>query len=234
MPNPTEDVKKQLLEAALPHVAFDGWSDKTFRMAVADSGIDPAVADTVCPRGAIDLAVAFHEAGDAQMLKLLKKVDLSQMRFRDKVTTAVQLRLDAISDKEAARRGATLFALPQHGAIGASLIWGTADAIWDALGDPSEDFNWYTKRATLSGVYAATVLYWLGDDSEGHAATREFLDRRIEDVMRIEKVKGQVRANPVMKTLLAGPNWALSKVRAPAKMPRVDIPGVFSGQSPDP
>ncbi len=105
------------------------------------------------------------------------------------------------------------------------LIWGTADAIWTALGDTSDDVNWYTKRATLSGVYSATVLYWLGDSSEGHTATWAFLDRRIENVMQIEKLKAQVNANPVLSRVMAGPNWLLSHIKAPQRLPRTGLPG---------
>jgi len=126
------------------------------------------------------------------------------------------------------RRGATLFALPIHAADGARALWGTADQIWIALGDTSQDVNWYTKRATLSGVYGATVLFWLGDDSPGHQATWDFLDRRIDGVMAFEKVKAAVNKNPLLKPLLALPNWALSQVRAPARMPRADLPGSWT------
>jgi ubiquinone biosynthesis protein COQ9 len=133
------------------------------------------------------------------------------------------LRLEAISDAEAVRRGSALFALPQHAADGAKAIWGTADAIWVALGDTSTDINWYTKRATLSAVYGATVLYWLGDDSEGHAATWEFLDRRIENVMAIEKLKAGIRNNAMWKTMSEGPLKVFRKIRMP-KMPD-DLPG---------
>jgi ubiquinone biosynthesis protein COQ9 len=115
--------------------------------------------------------------------------------------------------------------LPQHAADGARAIWGTADAIWTALGDTSRDLNWYTKRATLSGVYASTVLYWLGDDSTGHHATWEFLDRRIADVMRIEKAKAAFRENPLGKALLAGPLKLMERVKAP-HLPD-DLPGNF-------
>ena len=99
--------------------------------------------------------------------------------------------------KEAVRRGTTLFALPHMAAEGAKLIWGTADAIWTALGDTSQDANWYTKRLTLSGVYSAVVLYWLGDDSLDMQATDAFLERRIDNVMQFEKFKAQARQNPV-------------------------------------
>ena len=215
----------QLVDAALPHVAFDGWTETTLRAAIRDSDLDEASARSLCPRGAVDLALAFHHIGDAAMTAKLAETDLSMMRYRDRVAAAVRFRLEAIEDKEAVRRGVTLFSLPQYTALGASATWGTVDAIWNGLGDTSDDLNWYTKRATLSGVYGATVLYWLGDESPGNRDTWEFLDRRIDDVMRIEKVKAQVAANPVLKTLFAGPNWLASQIKAPSRTQRTDIPG---------
>jgi ubiquinone biosynthesis protein COQ9 len=175
------------------------------------------------PRGAVDLALAYHARGDAAMIARLAATDLSALRFRDRVATAVRFRLEAASDKEAVRRGTTLFALPMHAADGARAIWGTADAIWTALGDSSTDLNWYTKRATLSGVYGATVLFWLGDDSPGHQATWDFLDRRIGDVMQFEKAKAAVLDNPVAKAMLAGPRKVMEKIRMPMRPD--DLPG---------
>ena len=223
-----ETAKTQLLDAALLHVPFDGWSEATFKAAVSDTGLSPTVARAVCPRGALDLAVAFHKRGDAAMVAAVKAADFSQMKFRDKVAAAVRFRLEAVTDKEAVRRGATLFALPIHAVEGARLVWGTADDIWEVLGDSSDDINWYTKRATLSGVYSATVLYWLGDDSPGHMATSAFLDRRIDEVMQIEKIKARVRQSPVLSRVLAGPNWLMGKVKAPTRMPKMDFPGSWT------
>tara|TARA_R110002094_G_scaffold207277_6_gene177679 strand:+ start:195 stop:881 length:687 start_codon:yes stop_codon:yes gene_type:complete len=220
--------KEQLLDAALAHVPFDGWSPMTFRAAIVDSGVDPTVARAICPRGAVDLAVAFHKRGDAQMLAALKAEDLSAMRFRDRIARAVQLRLEAIDDKETVRRGTTLFALPQYAPDGAKLIWGTCDRIWDALGDTSDDINWYTKRGTLGGVYSSTVLFWLGDTSEGHAATWSFLDRRIDNVMQIEKIKAQVKKSPTLSALLAGPTWLAGQIKAPTRFSRADLPGSWT------
>jgi ubiquinone biosynthesis protein COQ9 len=225
MQHPTDDLKDRLLQAALAHVPFDGWSETTFRAAVSETGADIAAARAVCPRGAVDLALAYHSRGDEEMVRRIRASRLDDLRFRDRVAAAVRLRIEAITDKEAVRRGSALFALPQYAADGARAIWGTADAIWEALGDPSDDFNWYTKRATLSAVYGATVLYWLGDESPENRDTWAFLDRRIDDVMRIEKVKAEVRKNPVLSRLVAGPEWVLSRIKPPSRMPRVDLPG---------
>lgn len=224
------DVKTRLLAAIKPHVAFDGWGHEAFAAAVSEADVPPEVARAACPRGAVDLAVAYHEAGDAAMEAALADMALGEMRFRDRVAAAVMARLAAVDDPELVRRGMTLFALPHHAAEGAALLWGTADRIWTALGDTSRDVNWYTKRATLSGVYGSTVLYWLGDHSPDHADTRAFLDRRIEDVMRFEKLKAGLRDNALFSGLMAGPLRVLDRVRAPEAAPRTGMPGRWSGR----
>lgn len=232
MKAPIDPMLIQLLDAALPHVAFDGWSPATFDAAVRDTGVDPAHAKMLCPRGAVDLAIAYHNRGDEAMITALKVADLREMRFRDKVAHAIRLRLDAIDDKEAVRRGTTLFALPHMAPDGAKLIWGTADAIWNTLGDTSRDVNWYTKRLTLSGVYSAVVLFWLGDDSLDGQATDAFIDRRIDDVMRFEKFKADARTNPLTKHFAAALGKLTAPVKAPAQMPNVDLPGMWRDQQP--
>ncbi len=215
---------EMLVYAALPHVAFEGWSQAALTQAAADSGLTLAQAQALVPRGGVDLALAYHRLGDQQMVAALAEQDLQAMRFRDRVTLAVRLRLQD-TDAEAVRRGTALLSLPLYAAEGARALWGTADAIWVALGDRSTDVNWYSKRATLSAVYAATVLYWLGDDSPDHAATWEFLDRRIANVMAFEKAKAAFNANPLGKALMTGPLAFFDRIRAPSAAQ--DLPGYY-------
>ena len=225
----TTSTKDILLDAALMHVPFDGWSDTALAAALADTGLDATLAKAVFPRGPVDMALAYHARGDAQMLAALQAADLGDMRFRDRIAHAVRLRLEAVEDKELVRRGMTLFALPPYAADGARALWQTADHIWQALGDTSQDVNWYTKRATLSAVYSATVLYWLGDTSEDDAATWAFLDRRIDNVMQIESLKAKARANPALSRLLQGPLGLLGRIRAPGQAGHA-MPGRWGGR----
>jgi ubiquinone biosynthesis protein COQ9 len=215
-----------VVAAALPHVVFDGWTDRTLAAAVDDAGVDPGLARLAFPRGGVDLALAFHDGKDAELAADLASADLLGLRFRDRVAYAVMRRLELIAgDREAVRRAASLFALPNHAADGARAIWRTADTIWTALGDESHDFSWYSKRATLSAVYSSALLYWLGDDTPGASATREFVARRIDNVMQVEGVKAKLRANPVTAALLRGPQAILDRVRAPGDSARSEMPG---------
>lgn len=206
--------KAELLAAITPHVPFDGWSDPAFDRAVSDLGFDARLARLVCPRGAVDLAVEYHRAADRALVAKLAETTLEGLKFREKVAAAVRMRLELV-DPELVRRAASVFALPQHAATGARLVWETADVIWRALGDTSEDYNWYSKRLTLAGVISSTVLYWMGDESEGHEKSWTFLDDRIGDVMQFEKVKGAVIRLPGLKGLLGA-------IRAPQPTP---LPG---------
>ena len=210
------DQADAVIDAALLHVPFDGWSDETLRRALHDSGVEPALGRVLFPRGAVDLALGFHMRGDRQLAQWIASDPFEGMGMTAKITACIRHRIELVAgQREAVRRGSTLFALPIYAADGAKAIWNTADVIWSGLGDSSTDYNWYTKRATLSGVYSATVLYWLGDDSDGNIATWDFLNRRIANVMQIEKAKAQMRGNPLGRAFAAGPGRLLDMIRAP-------------------
>ncbi|MCP3969282.1 MAG: COQ9 family protein [Rhodobacteraceae bacterium] len=218
-----------LLEAALAHVPFDGWSAASFEAAARDVGVGMAEARAIAPRGALDLAVAHHRSADAAMWARLAAADLGAMGVSERVSFAVRARIEAIGDKEVVRKATAFFALPQNAPEGARLIWQTADAIWDALNDPSRDFNWYSKRTILAGVYSSTLLFWLGDESPDHTATWDFLARRIDDIARFERLKGGLRRNPLTKGVFGGLEGLLGRVQAPSGVRRADLPGQWPG-----
>jgi ubiquinone biosynthesis protein COQ9 len=225
---PTDHRLDALLDAAIGHVPFDGWSPATFRAAASEAGMTEAEAKELAPRGAIDLAVALHRRGDRAMVEQMASVGGVDMRYRDRVSAALRHRIEALPDREVVRKSSALFSLPTHAAEGAKLIWETSDAIWTALGDTSRDGNWYSKRATLSAVWGSVVLYWLGDDSLGHERTKEFIDRRIDNVMSVEEMKSRLRKNPLTKPLMEIQAALMRRVKAPSGADRSDLPGRWS------
>lgn len=187
-------VREAILEAALPHVAFDGWTTETLRLAARDAGHEPVMALRVFPRGAVEAVEFWNQLADRRMLAAMEKEDVAALKIRARVALAVRKRLESVGPhREAVRRGLGLFALPHNAPMGAAALWRTVDAIWYACGDTATDFNYYTKRGLLAGVYSATVLYWLEDRSEGFADTWTFLDRRIAEVMRVPQMLGALR-----------------------------------------
>lgn len=189
-----DEIRAQIFEEARTEAAFDGWSARLIDMAADNLEIDKGKARLAFPKGVEDLLSYGSHKADAQMLARLAEFDLAQMKIREKVTLAVRLRLEVLlEDKESASRAVHALALPHHAPLATRLVYDTVDAIWRGIGDNSTDFNFYSKRAILAGVYSSTMMRMFSDTSEDHADTWAFLDRRIENVMQIEKAKARAR-----------------------------------------
>jgi ubiquinone biosynthesis protein COQ9 len=188
-----ERLRERLLEATLDHVPFDGWTRAALKAGARDAGIAPAMADNLFPGGGGEMIEFFNRLADRRMVEALEALDPASMRVRDRIATAIRLRLEQnAAHREAIRQGLAVLAMPQNAALAARCLYRTVDAIWYAAGDRSTDYNFYTKRGLLAAVYGSTVLYWLNDNSEGFADSWAFLDRRIADVMRIPQTVGRI------------------------------------------
>jgi ubiquinone biosynthesis protein COQ9 len=172
--------------AMLPHVPFDGWTFRALRIGLADIGVSPDEAELLFPGGAPDMIETFCDWADRGMETEATTLDLAARRLHERVRAVIALRFERNRPhREAIRRALALLALPSHVWLAAACTARTVDAIWHAAGDRSADFSWYTKRAILTAVYGATLLYWLRDSSDDGAATLAFLDRRLAGVGRI-------------------------------------------------
>ena len=194
MSETAETLRDRLLAAALPHVPFDGWSDATLTRAAADAGLSADDLVRACPRGAIDLVEHWVAATDQAMLAALAANDLAALKVRERIALALRLRLEPLAgQKEAVRRALALQAQPPHARRALREVYRTVSAIWYAAGDTATDWNHYSKRALLAGVYSAALLYWLNDKSENNTATWGFIDRRLDDVLKLGRVPAELR-----------------------------------------
>lgn len=186
----------ELRLALAPQIAaeaiFDGWGDIALVNAAETLGADPDVARLAFPGGAMDMIAAWIAAIDARMVDALPPGELGQLKIRERIRALVQFRLDAVAgQEEAVRRAMAIMAMPQNLPQSLKLGWDSADLMWRNAGDTATDYNFYTKRTILAGIYTATLAVFVDDQSEGKADTLAFLDRRIDGVMRFEQAKAK-------------------------------------------
>jgi len=209
-PRDDQQMREAVLAAALPHAAFDGFTDSLLQKAGGEAGVGKADLVRLFENGALSLVEFFSTHTDTEMEKRLAAMDLKAMKIRARIATAVTTRLAILKPhKEAARRAAAMLALPMHAALGAKLMYQTVDAMWRATGDTSTDFNFYTKRGILAGVYGSTAVRWFNDTSEDEKPTDDFLAARIENVMQFEKFKA--KAKEALSNFPAFADWAKPK-----------------------
>jgi len=184
---------------ALAHVPALGWGWSALVAGLGEDGMAAEAArleaELLFPGGAADMVEAFIDIADREMAGIAAEPGFSALRTTGRVRRLVLGRLEGlVAHREAVRRSLAVLVLPRQARTAAGTLARTVDEIWHLAGDTSADFSWYTKRALLAGVYTATLLYWLRDDSEGMAATAAFLDRRLAGVGRIGKLRGQVES----------------------------------------
>lgn len=179
--------RQKIVLAMLSHVPFDGWTDKALHAGARDAGLAPGDADKAFPGAMAEVARYFCDDADRRMTEALARRRMGRMKIRERIALAVRVRLEQNApNKEALRHLLGFLALPHNAVLALGCMYRTVDAIWRSIGDTSTDFNFYTKRALLAGVVAATVLYWLDDRSPESEDSFAFLDRRIEGIIKLQ------------------------------------------------
>jgi ubiquinone biosynthesis protein COQ9 len=191
-PSPLELIRRQLALAVGENAVFDGWTQAAVDAAAGQVGIDQAQARLAMPKDQVGKVQIYIEAVDRALEEWFTPERLAGLKIREKIRSIVWKRLEIMEPaREAVRRALSVLAMPQNVPTSLKTGWHTADVMWRIAGDTSTDYNHYTKRLMLGGVYASTLLVWLDDQSEGFTDSASFLDRRIDDVMKIEKAKAQ-------------------------------------------
>ena len=203
-PTPLEAIKLRLALKVGEHAVFDGWTQAAVESAAAELGIDPAQARLAFPKDAPHMIEAWIEGVDAAMTAHFTPHVIAAMRVSQRIRAMIWFRLETTGPaREAVRSALSILSMPQNVPLALRTGWRSADLMWRLAGDTATDYNHYSKRLILSGVYTATLLAWLDDQSEGWADTAAFLDRRLGDVGRFEKWKAQWRGSDLRRPSLA-------------------------------
>jgi len=215
MPTPLEAIRQKLALAVGENAAFDGWTQKAVDSAASQLDIDPAQARLAFPKDAPHMIEAWIQGVDAAMEARFTPKRIAAMKVRERIRALIWYRLETMGPaREAVRTALSILAMPPNVPLAMRIGWRSADLMWRIAGDTATDYNHYTKRLILSGVYGSTLLAWLDDQSEGWMETGAFLDRRLAGVMRFEKWKAAWRGNDLHRPSLTR---FLGRLRYPAR-----------------
>jgi len=214
-PTPLEALRLRLALKVGEHAVFDGWTHNAVDSAAAELGIDSAQARLAFPKDATHMIEAWIEGVDAAMEAHFTPQVVEKLRISQRIRAMIWFRLETTGPaREAVRSALSVLAMPQNVPLALRTGWRSVDLMWRLAGDTATDYNHYSKRLILSGVYTATLLAWLDDQSEGWTDTAAFLDRRLAGVGRFEKWKAGWTGSDLRRPSLAR---FLGRLRYPAR-----------------
>ncbi|EME41973.1 hypothetical protein DOTSEDRAFT_45555 [Dothistroma septosporum NZE10] len=181
-PPPYRETESAILSSALRHVPTHGFTQESLTLGAKDNGyLD--ISTNLFPNGAFDL-VLYHLV--SQRLGLKDRIHFPEgvgvgRKVRSLILERLRGNVDAgVMGKWQEALG--LMSLAENIPKSLKELAALSDEMWFLAGDVSVDSSWYTKRASLSGVYAATEIFQTTDQSTEFRDTEEFLDRRLEEV----------------------------------------------------
>jgi len=69
-------------------------------------------------------------------------------------------------------------------------LYKSIDQIWFIAGDTSVDFNFYTKRLILSGIYSRVILFFFNNNDQ--ITLEKNLDSDLQKVSKIPEFKSKI------------------------------------------
>lgn len=193
-PPPYRAVERTILSNALAYVPIHGFTQEALTLGAKDAGY-LEVSTNLFPKGKFEL-VMYHLVTQRLGLKDRIQFPDEKMGIGTKVRSLVLERLRANVDTGILPRwqeALALMSLVENIPPSLRELRDLSDEIWFLAGDTSVDTSWYTKRASLAGIYAATEVYQTTDLSTDFKDTEEFLDRRLEEL----RVAGSAAGNTV-------------------------------------
>jgi len=182
--------KDDILSNALKRATYEGWTETMLIEAGKDVGLSKTETHIIFPDGVKQLLAMFNQSITDQMKQKLEEIDLDTISIKQRIKLAIQTRLTLLeAHKLAVNRAMQFYALPQHNLLAITSLAEISDQIWYAIGDKSTDVSFYTKRLTLGMLYSSTLLYWLQDDSTNNKETNNFLDRGLNNILKLGKAK---------------------------------------------
>jgi len=187
-PDP-ENLHVNILESSLQKVKTFGWTVEALSTGAEENGL-PGIAHGMFPDGPVELVNYFIEKCNIEMIQKLSSMNLQQVTMKERLRTILQMRLEMLLPYSSNwSQALSVMGQPQNlpkSLHGLALL---IDEILHQCGDKSTDFDWYTKRALVTGIYVTTELYLLTDATRNKQDTWDYLDRRIDDFLRMSTLK---------------------------------------------
>ncbi|XP_054055655.1 ubiquinone biosynthesis protein COQ9, mitochondrial isoform X1 [Rissa tridactyla] len=196
-----EQLQHRILTAALEFVPEHGWTAEAIAEGAKTLGLSAAAAGMFHSDGS-ELILHFVSQCNTKLSEVLEQEQkLVQLGEAEKKPTdqflrdAVQARLRMLIPYiEKWPQALSILLLPHNIPSSLNLLTSMIDDIWHYAGDQSTDFNWYTRRAVLTGIYNTTELVMMQDSSPDFEDTWRFLENRVADAMNMGNTANQVQS----------------------------------------
>ncbi len=188
--NKTENKKKEdILIKAKKIVSIEGWSSEIF-LKLQKQNIEKNDLFYFFPDGNKDLLEYALKNINEKLEYKLKKINLINFPINKRIKKILLLRFYILNeDKEFYKKTFNHLLLPTNNKISKKSLYNSVNTMWYLAGDNSTDFNFYTKRFILSGIYTNALFVFFSKEMKD---VEENIDKNLKRISKIPKIKERI------------------------------------------
>jgi ubiquinone biosynthesis protein COQ9 len=188
--------KQKIISKFIELLQFEGWSNNTLEKAAKECGFDSGYLSIIYPGGISEFTNEFITECNDAALKVALDDNFAKLRTTQKVEEIIYRRIgtyhNVLGSIDNVRKFVGYCGNPVNVPGSLRNIYSFSSDVWYLLGDKSTDFNYYTKRISLSAIYTKCMLYSLSDKSDNLTQTKKYIQKSIDGLMKINKLKQKV------------------------------------------
>ena len=169
-----------------------GWNDLLFQRIKEHKKINVQELEVLFPNGYKEMIRFFFDNLNQELKYKFINDDFSRIPVHKRIRKILITKLNIIKkDRIFFKRTFNYLLIPGNYRLLSRLLYNSVNNIWYVAQDNSTDFNFYTKRMILSGIYISVVLHFLNNNNM--IETEKKLDDLLLKVSKIPKIKNRIK-----------------------------------------
>ena len=188
----------KILKFAKIVVAKDGLTSNTFKNISKKYDLNIDEMNLLFPGGKNDFLYFVLEQLNIDLENYCKKLDLIRLPVHKRIRKILLSKIN-IMDKEKKfyKKIFLNLLIPKKNFSLPIKLYKSVDQIWFIAGDTSVDFNFYTKRLILAGIYSRVIFFFFNNNNQ--KLLEDLLDSNLRRVSKIPELKTKLN---IFKDLL--------------------------------
>ena len=181
----------EVLKYAKTIIVEQGLTLHTLKSISNEYGLDLNETDLLFPEGNNDLIQFAIEQLNKDLEDYCKKIDLIRLPIHKRIRKILLSKIYLMNvEKKFYRKVFLNLLIPKKNFFLPSQLYKSIDQIWFIAGDTSVDFNFYTKRLILVGIYSRIILFFFNNNDQ--QALENLLDANLKRVAKIPELKSKL------------------------------------------
>ena len=187
-------LKKRLvvLRFAKEFVSENGLTKNCLENISKKYGLNTDETDLLFPQGNIDLIKFALEQLNNDLEVYCRQIDLIRLPIHKRIRKVLLSKISLMNKDKSFYRSIFLnLLIPKKNFSLSSQLYNSVDQLWFIAGDSSTDFNFYTKRLILSGIYSRVMLFFFNNNNQEEL--EKILDESLKRVSKIPEIKSKLK-----------------------------------------